>query len=516
MARGINRDYIDGKMTAYLNWPLLAAITPNVPWATMGVAVAPSPWSGSYSIGKSAWVMAHTTQFTAPGWRYLDSATGYLNGNRSAGSYVSLRSPSGSDWSTIIETMDASSAQSITLNVTGGLSTGQVHLWQSNLRSGNPSDHFVHSADLTPNNGSVTFNAQPGYLYTLSTTSGAGKGTATGPSSGGLALPYSDDFDGYAVASEAKYLMDHQGSFEVVGCGSGRSGQCIRQMSENTPIYWTSGKADPFTLLGDLNWRNYTVSSDFMLERSGAVQLIGRAGNYPHQGPDSLNSYYLRITDGGSWAIMSNNTSHNVRTLASGNTAAPGTGRWHTFALSFNGSTITATLDGATLGSANDSAFGNGQVGYGTGTAVPAQFDNLSITPGTGGGTNPTTFRLVGAGSGRCLDVPNASQNNGTQLTIWDCHTGSNQQWSSNSGQLQVYGSKCLDAYGQGRTNGTRVIIWDCNGGTNQQWTLGSDGTVRGVQSGLCLDVSGQATANGSVVQLWSCTGGSNQRWNKN
>ncbi len=40
----------------------------------MGVAVAAQPWSGDYSIGKNAWVMAQTTQFTAPGWRYLDSS----------------------------------------------------------------------------------------------------------------------------------------------------------------------------------------------------------------------------------------------------------------------------------------------------------------------------------------------------------------------------------------------------------------------------------------------------------
>ena len=40
MARGINRGYIDGKMTAYINWPVVAAITPNLPWPTMGLALA--------------------------------------------------------------------------------------------------------------------------------------------------------------------------------------------------------------------------------------------------------------------------------------------------------------------------------------------------------------------------------------------------------------------------------------------------------------------------------------------
>ena len=104
MARGINRGYIDGKMTAYLNWPIVAAITPNLPYPTMGVALAPQPWSGSYSVGKNAWVMAQTTQFTAPGWKYLDSSSGYIGGNRNNGSYVSLKSTNNSDYSTVIET----------------------------------------------------------------------------------------------------------------------------------------------------------------------------------------------------------------------------------------------------------------------------------------------------------------------------------------------------------------------------------------------------------------------------
>lgn len=102
-ARGINRGYVDGKMTAYLNWPVVAAVTPNLPYPTMGVALASQPWSGSYSIGKNAWVMAQTTQFTAPGWKYLDSSSGYIGGNRSNGSYVSLKSANNSDYSTVVE-----------------------------------------------------------------------------------------------------------------------------------------------------------------------------------------------------------------------------------------------------------------------------------------------------------------------------------------------------------------------------------------------------------------------------
>src|SRR5256885_4911078 len=37
LARGINRGYVDGRMTAYLNWDLIASVTPNIPWSTVGL-----------------------------------------------------------------------------------------------------------------------------------------------------------------------------------------------------------------------------------------------------------------------------------------------------------------------------------------------------------------------------------------------------------------------------------------------------------------------------------------------
>jgi hypothetical protein len=121
---------------------------------------------------------------------------------------------------------------------------------------------------------------------------------------------------------------------------------------------------------------------------------------------------------------------------------------------------------------------------------------------------------IVGTGSGRCIDVPNSSTTNGTQVQLWDCSGNSNQRWTyTSSKQLMVYGNKCLDANGKGTTNGTTVIIWDCNGQTNQQWNLNSNGSISGVQSGLCLDAVGQATANGTKIQLYSCWGGSDQQW---
>ncbi|MCP2245924.1 ricin-type beta-trefoil lectin domain protein [Lentzea aerocolonigenes] len=123
----------------------------------------------------------------------------------------------------------------------------------------------------------------------------------------------------------------------------------------------------------------------------------------------------------------------------------------------------------------------------------------------------PTTFRLRGEASGRCLDVNGAGTANGTQMITWDCHSNANQQFTQNGQALQVTG-KCLDAPNNA-TSGTRVRIWDCNGAANQGWTITTTGTVTSVQTGLCLTSGG--TANGAAVTVATCQGGTNQRWAK-
>ena len=512
LARGINRDFIDGKMTAYLNWPVIAALYPNLPFPTMGVAVAAQPWSGAYSIGRNAWVMAHTTQFTAPGWRYIDGASGYLGGSRSNGSYVTLRSPTTADWSTIIETMDATAAQSFTATVTGGLSTGVVRVWQTRVTSTAASETFVHPTDITPSGGTFTLNLQPGFVYTLTTTTGQGKGTASGPSPSALALPFVDNYDSYAISREARYVSDQQGAFEVVTCGGGRAGRCLRQMSPRAPITWDA-LSDPYALVGDTTWSNYRVATDVLMEQAGYVEVIGRATWQHAFGPAGLDAYYLRLSNTGSWTLFRNDVNNVMTALRSGTVTAPGTGTWHTLALTFSGSTITAQIDSTTVTTLTDTTWSVGQVGFGTSQTETAQFDNLSVTA-VAGPPPPVSGALVGVGSNRCLDVPNQSQTNGVQLVIWDCNGGANQQWTQlSNGAFQVYGTKCLDVRGQGTTPGTIVDIWDCNGGANQRWTFNADGTIVGVQSGLCLDVTGAATGNGALIEIWTCNGGSNQRW---
>jgi hypothetical protein len=519
-ARTYVHGYIDARMTGYLNWPVIAALTPNLRFHTTGLMVASEPWSGSYSVGRTLWTMAHTTQFTAPGWTYQDSASGYLGGDRLNGGYVTLRAPGGKDYSTIVETVDATATQTLAVNVTGGLSGGTAHVWASNVRSGSLADYFVHTADITPSGGRYTLTLKPGYLYSITTTTGQSKGSATGPAGHALPLPYSDSFDGYPVGREARYLADMDGAFEIVNCGGGRTGRCVRQMAPEQPVVWRKGNRDPSALLGDIGWTDYTVTSDVLLERPGYVELQGRVGTQGGN-PAQLNAYFLRVTDTGAWSIVKS-TQTTPSTLSSGTVNALGTGSWHTLALAFKGTTITATIDGKKAGSATDDSYPAGQIGIATSQTINAQFDNLAVTGPTAPPVISGTYKLVNKNSGLVLSVVADSTSDGALLTQSADTASAGRQWtvaSAGNGYYTVVNKGsglALDVPNGSSVAGTRLDQHTANGSASEQWQLTQSGdtyTIRNRASGLVADVKSAATSAGAPVIEWPANNGVNQQW---
>ncbi len=58
-----------------------------------------------------------------------------------------------------------------------------MHVWASNFdpRTGGPGQWFVRQPDIQPNQyGRFSLVIRPGWVYSLTTTSGQGKGTAAG------------------------------------------------------------------------------------------------------------------------------------------------------------------------------------------------------------------------------------------------------------------------------------------------------------------------------------------------
>lgn len=559
MARAINRGYLDAKMTAFINWPLIASIYPNLPYNNAGLMVANQPWSGYYSVGKQLWATAQTTQFTQPGWHYIDTASGYLGGDRSNGSYVTLQSPDHKAWSTIVETLDATAPQTLTLHVTGGLPAGAVHVWSSDFSSANTSDYMVHGANLTPSGGTYTITLQPDRVYSLTTTTGQGHGTAMSPPQAQLALPYSDNFNSTPIGQQPRYLSQQQGAFEAAPCGGGRAGRCIMQSAPQAPITWDS-PANPYTLIGDLGWQNYTVAADVMLEQPGSADLMGRVGSQRGFNVSGINAYYLQLSDTGTWSILKNTTGGTHTTLATGTTTAPGTGTWHRLALSFQGDVITAAMDGHTLGTVTDSSYRSGMAGLAVDGYQTDQFDNLSITPlGTSAVTALTgpVYKLVNRATGNVLAVAGGAttegapvvqatddSSKGEQWRVLANRTGAmtlvntasgkvltapagppgtgldqstatgadNQRWritpnADGSAYVLTDAATSMTADARVGTAGSPVVQWPDNRQPSEQWQIVQvpdiqAGTyhVINVNSGLDLDVSGGSTADGAPI----------------
>ena len=124
------------------------------------------------------------------------------------------------------------------------------------------------------------------------------------------------------------------------------------------------------------------------------------------------------------------------------------------------------------------------------------------------------------------LDVPNDSQENSTQIGLWDVGNGQKpwQKFIIDYGNSEYFtiqslsSRKYLDVEGGGvSTSGCRVIQYDYNGGDNQQWTAipeGNDSYVfKSKSSGLVLDVAWADASNGALIDVWEYNGQLNQKF---
>jgi len=237
-----------------------------------------------------------------------------------------------------------------------------------------------------------------------------------------------------------------------------------------------------------------TIITEFGVPMSTGVNYDGARDG------DNNRSYYWAMTD-------------TMRSEGVGSIYWPGLRNgdsWSMEQLHGTGTDLSLTTVNASGRDRLEYAWGG--TGGGTPTPSASASSSPSASPSGGGGSSG---ELHAVSAGKCLDVPNATQTNSTQLDIYTCSGASNQIFAYNaSHELTVYGgAKCVDAYAKGTTAGTKVDLYDCNGGSNQQWNINSNGTITGVQSGLCLDVTNASTANGALVELWTCNGGSNQQW---
>ncbi|GAA5020792.1 RICIN domain-containing protein [Kitasatospora paranensis] len=165
-----------------------------------------------------------------------------------------------------------------------------------------------------------------------------------------------------------------------------------------------------------------------------------------------------------------------------------------------------------------------------SGTPTTAGSSTVTVTASSGTATGSTTFTwavnpaLSGThtltASGKALDDPDHSTDQGKQLITWTPNGGSNQNWvftQQADGSYQIVNglsNLCMDVNGGFTTAGTAIIQWACTGGTNQHWvvTAVTGGyTITSKSSGLLLTTA--SASDGALVTQQPDTGSALQHW---
>lgn len=370
LAELLNRNYISARITSTNVWNLVTAYYDVLDYTNAGLMRAKTPWSGHYDVTSPLWVVAHTTQFARPGWRYIDSASALLPGG---GSYVTLHQ--GAQYSIVVETLAARQPQEVELDLRGGLSDATVHIWQSTANS-----FFRELEPAQPKDRKFKVVLAPHAVYSLTTTTGQHKGDAAPPPERPFPIPYHEDFESYRRGeNEPRFLAEQNGLFEVEACEGGRSGQCLRQIEERPPLWWTYGvdavRLGTTAVIGDPRWRDYRVAADVFIEHPGYASVFGRVTRVLCC-DGTLSGYQLRLYDTGRWELLAE---AKDAVLASG-TVSAGLRTWRHEELLFRGDRISGFIDGKLVVTLADIRHETGLAGIGNGWNA-GSYDNLSIEP---------------------------------------------------------------------------------------------------------------------------------------
>ena len=86
-------------------------------------------------------------------------------------------------------------------------------------------------------------------------------------------------------------------------------------------------------------------------------------------------------------------------------------------------------------------------------------------------------YKIISDYTGRALEMPNGSSDDGVELVDWDYWGGDNQLWELRPADqgyelVNKNSGKCVDVAGNSKEHGAKVHQWECHGGANQQWQI--------------------------------------------
>ncbi len=403
--------YATFNVTGYLIWNALSAYNPSLFSPDWGLFRAWWPWAGHWELDGKAWVFAHFSQATAPGWAFVGHAGGGAGALRGGGQWTALaHAPSGGF--TLIVSKPAGASAEVAAFALGGAAAALPALFavRSLVEPGgdfgrNLSAYFVAQAPVPIVGGTLSLRVAPGELWTLSTVGGMAKGAPRSPIPPAAPFPgaYADDFEGCAPPQEAAFFTDMTGAFECARDDAGpapRRGTVMRQVVPQKPLAWRPDEQRPFTVFAaDAAWAAEDVSVDVRVGNASDTALLGVRAN-PNgccgrviAGEDLMPGAWLALS-GNSWwlwnaiANVTGGASGEEGLLARGALAAPiAAGEWRTARLAVSAAgALSAWLDGAPLLEAlpvQGDVPATGFVGFGTGTwGQYVDFDDFKVAGG--------------------------------------------------------------------------------------------------------------------------------------
>ncbi|MEU6917398.1 RICIN domain-containing protein [Streptomyces olindensis] len=345
-----------------------------------------------------------------------------------------------------------------------------------------------------------------------------------------LATDYTQARAAVAVSDTVDGDYDYRGSFRPLGYMSrditayvddDGTGYMISAANENRDLHIYRLTPDYLNVDSrvQLLWQGQLREAPAMFKRNGVYFLLtsGATGWNPNQ-----QKYATATSITGTWSALQNvgdSTAYGSQT---------------TFVLPVQG---TAGTEYLYMGDRWGNSFGQNvnaskyvwlPLEFPTNTTMTMDwYPQITVDTATGkvDGVGGPWETLTARHSGKCIDMPSKSLDDGVQFTQYTCNGGMNQAFwfkDMGSGYVQLmarHSGKCMDVADNSTANGNKIIQWPCTTGTNQQWQLqdAGDGYVRLVSrlSGKCLDIEGASTADGAKLIQWTCGTGTNQQFKR-
>uniref|UniRef100_A0A8C2CVX1 Galactocerebrosidase n=1 Tax=Cyprinus carpio TaxID=7962 RepID=A0A8C2CVX1_CYPCA len=373
-ARILNQNYVNGKMTATICWNLVSSYYGDLPFGRDGLMTAKEPWSGNYVVESPIWITAHTTQFTEPGWVYLQTVGHFTHG----GSYVALTDERG-NLTIITETMGCKVKFFFFKCFIYLFIFNVFYIFLKEVLCLN----IVSFDQYNVTEGSFSIELDVDEVYTFTTVRNGQRGSYPDPPpSAPFPKSYKDDFDvsGHPYFSEAPNFADQTGVFEYFTnqTDPGPHVSTLRQVVTQRPVTWVADADQTISVIGDYQWQDLMVSCDIYMEsvHTGGVFIavrVNKGGGVVR----STRGVFLWVYADGTYKVT--NDLNGMTVLAEG-LSGTRAGVWYTLTLTVKGNYASADLNGYSLWK-NAVLWEprHGWAAIGTSSFELAQFDNFAI-----------------------------------------------------------------------------------------------------------------------------------------